>query len=117
MSGPPTLLWIRKLHWKYLAEMTPPKETIEAEILLLQQLFVLSQTQSLILDEVSCDALQQIAEEKAEIVERLAAGSPVSTNSREKSAELTSLRQTALDLISRITSIDANNGFRLEQMK
>jgi len=70
----------------------------------LRDLFVLSQTESLMLDRGDFEEVLRIAERKGEIIETL------STAESEDSAP-------ALELISRINAIDAKNRESLERLR
>jgi len=80
--------------------------TVSRDISALQELFVLSQTESLMLDEGNTEEVRRIAGRKAEIVENLSAG--------KREPLDPALQRQALELISRITAIDAKNRTRLE---
>ena len=75
----------------------------------LQELFVLSQTESLMLDDGNLEEVRQIAACKAEIVDSLSTG-------EVESPDL-ALQREALEFISRITDIDAKNRIRLERWR
>jgi|SRR5438045_2132171 hypothetical protein len=83
---------------------------IEKNVAALQRLFVLSQTESLMLDDGNFEAVERLAGCKAEIVGSISASSSGAPDDA-------GLRRDALELISRITAIDAKNRLRLEQWK
>jgi len=89
-----------QLHWRYLVSAMTCSKNLSA----LRDLFVLSQTESLMLDRGDFEEVLRIAERKGEIIETL------STAESEDSAP-------ALELISRINAIDAKNRERLERLR
>jgi len=80
--------------------------TLSRNISVLHELFVLSQTESLMLDEGDIEEVRRIAARKTEIVESLSAG--------KDEPQDPALQRQALELISGIAAIDAKNRTRLE---
>jgi hypothetical protein len=104
-------------------------QLMKAEVSLLHQLHVLSQTESLILEKQDLSGLEEVAARKGSIVQDLwthvnllelllqAQPDPVSGFNSTQKEELEFLRREADHLIKRIAKVDDENLVRLEDIK
>jgi len=95
-------------------------QSLQTAISYLQQLHVLSQTQSLMLDECDYDGLMEIATSKQQIVDRIVAlqVSRVFTDmANENPDDLHILAQQGNTLLNRISEVDRRNFARFERLR
>jgi hypothetical protein len=104
-------------------------EQMEAEVVLLRQLHVLSQTESLILETKTVEALEEVITQKEAIVaelsglfeslsKKLKSGTAILARAtfQERQA-LSFLKTEGVQLLHQIQRIDSNNRLRLEEFK
>ena len=88
----------------------------------LQQLHVLAQTETLMLDETDFDELDQVIRSKENLVARivefhaLISGSPADA-SAPPGRELQELGRQAADLVAKVTQVEGRNRIRLERLR
>ena len=95
-------------------------QALELGISYLQKLHVLSQTQSLMLDECDYEGILEVAESKGEIVNKIVAlelGQLATKIPDEHSADLHALAQQANRLLTRISEVDGRNCARFERLR
>ena len=104
-------------------------EQIESEVVLLRQLHILSQTESLILETRKVESLQEVVTQKEAIVAELSRLSESLTQKLKSGATILAratfqerqalafLKTEGVQLLHQIQRIDSNNRLRLEEFK